>query len=209
MTSQALNHARFRAFSDKPRPDQQRSAISAFAGESNAGFNANTLNLAALEYAGTHLRILSGLYGLLRPLDGIQAYRLEMGCRLVTSRGANLYEYWGNRLSRALMELAAEQGAQTLINCSSVEYFAAVPTRGLKLRVITPVFLENRGGPLRIVSFFAKKARGALARHVIENRLTNPDDLASFATGGYRFMPDLSEGVRYVFLRDLQSSDGS
>jgi cytoplasmic iron level regulating protein YaaA (DUF328/UPF0246 family) len=138
----------------------------------------------------------------LRPLDAIQPYRLEMGSRLRTDRGATLYEYWGDRLAGALNAAAREAGTDVLVNCASVEYFSAVPEQALGLRVITPVFLEQRGGQQKIVSFFAKKARGAMARFIIEHRLTDPESLRAFDTGGYRFSAALSEGDRWVFLRD-------
>ncbi|NHX27141.1 peroxide stress protein YaaA, partial [Escherichia coli] len=122
--------------------------------------------------------------------------------RLKTARGANLYDYWGDRLARALNDTAEAAGTETLVNCASVEYFGAVGPAALRLRVITPVFMEERAGKAKIVSFFAKKARGAMARFICENRLTDPSALREFDTGGYRFRPDMSEGDRWVFLRD-------
>jgi cytoplasmic iron level regulating protein YaaA (DUF328/UPF0246 family) len=148
------------------------------------------------------LRILSGLYGLLRPLDAIEAYRLEMGSRLKTAKGASLYDWWGARLAEALNEEAKALGTDTLVNCASVEYFSAVDANALEMQIITPVFLEDKAGGPRIVSFFAKKARGAMARYIVENRLTDPDRLpAAFDTGGYAFEPSLSEPDKPAFLR--------
>ncbi|WP_102223958.1 peroxide stress protein YaaA [Acidimangrovimonas sediminis] len=198
-----LNAERFRDFADAPAPEAQRPAAFAFAGDTYQGFEAKTLDADAIAWAQDHLRILSGLYGLLRPLDRIQPYRLEMGSRLKTARGASLYEYWGSAISEALNEAASAAGTDTLVNCASTEYFSAVELSALKLRVITPVFLEDRNGARKVVSFWAKRARGAMARYAMENRLTDPEDLKSFASGGYQHIPDLSEGDRWVFLRAL------
>ncbi len=197
-----LNAGRFAAFSQDPAPDAQKPAILAFAGDTYTGLDAGTLDEPALDWAQSHLRILSGLYGLLRPRDLIQAYRLEMGSRLENPHGRTLYEYWGPRIAEALDADAQAVGTDVLVNCASVEYFSAVDPDALNLRVITPVFMEERGGQARIVSFFAKKARGAMARFMVENHLTDPESLKEFDTGGYRFQPDMSEGDRWVFLRD-------
>ncbi|MFC2966970.1 peroxide stress protein YaaA [Acidimangrovimonas pyrenivorans] len=196
-----LNADRFAAFSETPDPVALRPAAFAFAGDTYVGLEAKTLDEDALRWAQDHLRILSGLYGLLRPLDQIQAYRLEMGSRLKTARGKSLYDYWGDRLSLALNAAAARAGTDLLVNCASTEYFSAVDPAALTLRVITPVFLEERGTERKVVSFWAKRARGAMARYMMENRLTDPEALKGFDTGGYRFEPDLSEGDRWVFLR--------
>lgn len=197
-----LNRDRFRAFSDEPAADAVKPAIFAFNGDTYQGFEAKTLSEDDISYAQDHLRILSGLYGLLRPLDGIQPYRLEMGSRLRTRRGASLYAYWGPQISNALNDQAKEIGTDILVNCASQEYFAAADTKALKLRVVTPQFMEIKAGKPRIVSFFAKRARGAMARFVVENRLTSADQLREFSAGGYQFDPDLSEGGRLVFCRD-------
>ncbi|MEX5730056.1 cytoplasmic iron level regulating protein YaaA (DUF328/UPF0246 family) [Rhodovulum iodosum] len=197
-----LNADRFAGFSADPCPEETKPAALVFDGDTYAGLEARTLDPDDLRYAQGHLRILSGLYGLLRPLDAIQPYRLEMGSRLATQRGKSLYDYWGDRLALALNEAAAEAGTGTLVNCASQEYFGAVDRQALTLRVVTPVFMEDRvGGAPRIVSFFAKKGRGAMARFVMERRLTDPAALAEFDTGGYRFAPDLSGPDRPVFLR--------
>lgn len=196
-----LNRDRFRAFSDAPSTRATRPAALAFAGDTYQGLEAASLEGDELDWAQDHLRILSGLYGLLRPLDAIQPYRLEMGSRLKTRRGASLYDYWRDDLSKALNEQAKTVGTDILVNCASQEYFGAVTRKALKLRVITPVFMEDKGGTPKIVSFFAKKARGAMARYIIQNRLTDPADLIDFGSGGYAFEPDLSEPDRPVFLR--------
>lgn len=196
-----LNRDRFAAFSAVPEPESLRPAAFGFAGDTYAGLEAKTLDRDALIWAQDHLRILSGLYGLLRPLDRIQPHRLEMGSRLATGRGASLYDWWGDGVAEALNAAAAAVRSDVLINCASVEYFTAANGPALKLRVVTPVFLEDRDGKPGIVSFWAKKARGAMARFIVENRLTDPRDIDSFALGGYRLAPDLSAGDRRVFLR--------
>jgi len=197
-----LNAERFRAFKAKPGPEAVKPAAFCFDGDTYAGLEARTLDADALRWAQGRLRILSGLYGLLRPLDLIQPYRLEMGSRLANPKGADLYAFWGKRISKALNEAGEEAGATVLVNCASQEYFGAVDAKALKLRVITPVFLEGRGAEAKVVSFFAKKARGAMARFIAEHRLTDPGDLRGFDTGGYAYSADRSDGARLVFLRD-------
>jgi cytoplasmic iron level regulating protein YaaA (DUF328/UPF0246 family) len=197
-----LNAERFAAFSAKPDIAAVKPAAFCFDGDTYAGLEARTLDADALRWAQDRLRILSGLYGLLRPLDLIQPYRLEMGSKLANPKGADLYAWWGNRIARALNVAAAEAGTDILVNCASQEYFCAVDAKALKIRVITPVFLEGRGAEAKVISFFAKKARGAMARFIAEHRLTNAEDLRGFDTGGYAFAPDRSSGDRLVFLRD-------
>jgi hypothetical protein len=196
-----LNKERFAAFEDEPTAERTRPAAFAFAGDTYAGLEAKSLDSDALDWAQEHLRILSGLYGLLRPLDAIQPYRLEMGSKLKTRKGPDLYAYWGDRLARALRAQAGEVGANVLVNCASQEYFRAIDTAALGLPVVTPVFLEEKPGGPKIVSFFAKKARGAMARFIVERHLTDPDALRDFDTGGYAYAPELSETGRPAFLR--------
>ena len=196
-----LNRDRFRAFSDEPLAEDTRPAIRAFAGDTYVGLDARSLDSDALDWAQDHLRILSGLYGLLRPRDAIQPYRLEMGSRLKTRRGATLYDYWGDRIARALNTAAETIGTGTLLNCASQEYFGAVDRKRLKLRVVTPAFLEDRDGEGRTISFFAKRARGAMARFVIDRRITDPEGLRDFDAMGYRFDPDTSTPETPVFRR--------
>ncbi|WP_420861667.1 peroxide stress protein YaaA [Algirhabdus cladophorae] len=197
-----LNADRFKAFEKVSTDDNARPAVLAFAGDTYQGLDAASLDADAMAYAQEHLRILSGLYGLLRPLDQIQAYRLEMGSRLATSKGANLYQYWGKRLSQALDAQAAETKSDVLVNCASQEYFGAVDQKALKLRVVSPVFMEDKGNGPKIVSFFAKKARGAMARFIVENRITSVTSLEGFDSGGYAFQPDQSTEDKLVFVRD-------
>lgn len=197
-----LNAERFKAFAAKPAAEAVKPAAFCFDGDTYAGLEARTLDADALRWAQGRLRILSGLYGLLRPLDLIQPYRLEMGSRLANPKGADLYAFWGMRISKALNAAAEEAGASTLVNCASQEYFGAVDAKALKLRVITPVFLEGRGAEAKVVSFFAKKARGAMARFIAEHRLTDPADLRGFSVGGYAYSEERSDAARMVFLRD-------
>lgn len=196
-----LNRDRYRAFADAPELDATRPASLAFAGDTYQGLEAASLDADEMAWAQDHLRILSGLYGVLRPLDAIQPYRLEMGSKLKTRRGKNLYEYWRDQLSKALNAQGAEVGSEVLINCASQEYFGAVDLTALNLKVITPVFMEDKAGTPKIVSFFAKKARGAMARYIIQHRLTDPAGLLDFDSGGYEYRPDLSEDDKPVFVR--------
>ncbi|WP_136442034.1 peroxide stress protein YaaA [Pacificoceanicola onchidii] len=201
-----LNRDRFKAYTEEPGPEDLRPAALAFAGDTYQGLEASTLDPEEMDWAQDHLRILSGLYGLLRPLDAIQAYRLEMGSRLKTRRGGNLYDYWRTDLAKALNTQGATLGTDVLVNCASQEYFGAVPPKALKLRVITPQFMEDKNGTPKIVSFFAKRARGAMARYIVQNRLTNPASLLDFDSGGYAYRADLSEPDKPVFFRTAEAA---
>ena len=197
-----LNAERFARFSHDPDPGDPRPAIFGFAGDTYTGLAAQSLDRDALDWARGHLRILSGLYGVLRPFDALQAYRLEMGTRLQSARGKSLYEYWGDRIGAALAADARSVGAQWVVNCASAEYFGAVDLTALGLPVVTPVFLDSTDDrEAKIISFHAKKARGAMARFILENRLAGPAGLRDFTSGGYVFQPDLSATDRPVFLR--------
>jgi cytoplasmic iron level regulating protein YaaA (DUF328/UPF0246 family) len=196
-----LNHKRFQDFLSEPEASATRPAVRAFAGDTYQGFHAQSLTPADLAYAQDHLRVLSGLYGLLRPLDAIQPYRLEMGSKLKTSGGGSLYAYWGARIADALNAEGAASGSNVLINCASREYFGAVDLSALKLRVITPVFLDEKNGEPKIISFHAKRARGAMARFVVENRVGTPKALAGFDGGGYRLDAGRSTPDAPVFVR--------
>ena len=204
-----LNRDRFKAYRAKPDAADTWPAALLFAGDTYAGLEAATMSADALRWAQRHLRILSGLYGLLRPCDAIQPYRLEMGSRLANPKGADLYAFWGDRLAKALNLQAAEVGAKTLINCASAEYFGAVDRKRLKLQVINPVFLEDRAGDAKIVSFWAKKARGAMARFIADHQLTDPADIRGFETGGYRFDAGRSSADAWVFLRPAVEAEAA
>lgn len=204
-----LNHARFAAYRRNPAPAMSFPAIHCFAGDTYAGLEASNMGADALRWADGHLRILSGLYGLLKPMDAIQPYRLEMGSRLANPRGADLYAFWGDRIAKALNNQAAAVGTQVLVNCASVEYFIAAQRKPLKLKVITPVFLEEKNDEAKIVSFFAKKARGAMARYLCDHHLTDPADLRGFDAGGYAWRADLSTPDRPVFSRAALQQDAA
>lgn len=197
-----LNADRFNRFGKMTK----KPAALAFNGDTYQGLEAGSLDQDELDWAQDHLRILSGLYGLLRPLDNIQPYRLEMGSRLKTEKGASLYDYWGDKLAKALNKQAKATGTDTLVNCASQEYFGAVDQKALKLRVITPVFLDTKGGEAKVISFFAKRARGAMARYIVQHRLTDAEALKSFDTGGYAFDPDQSDGNTFVFRRSEEAA---
>lgn len=195
-----LNQARFKAF----QPDDLDSGVQAafaFDGDVYQGLQARTLDKSGLAFAQDHLRILSGLYGLLRPLDRIQPYRLEMGTRLKTRRGSSLYDFWGDRISKQLNADAEQQSDPTLINLASQEYFGAVDAKALKLPVVTPNFREEKDGESRIISFFAKKARGTMARFAIDERIEKAEDLKAFDRDGYGFNKALSSETDWIFTR--------
>ncbi len=196
-----LNRDRFKAFDAEPDQAATRPAALAFAGDTYLGLEAASMDASAMEWAQDHLRILSGLYGLLRPLDAIQPYRLEMGSRLKTRRGENLYDFWGGEISKALNRAGQAVDAPALINCASQEYFGAVDRKTLKLPVVTPNFLEERGGTAKTVSFFAKRARGAMARFIADNRVSNPEGIKDFNLGGYRYDPARSDDRTWAFIR--------
>lgn len=203
-----LNRDRFQTYAKAPEANLTRPAALAFAGDTYQGLEADSLDADEIAFAQDHLRILSGLYGVLRPLDEIQPYRLEMGSRLKTERGKNLYEYWGSTLSQALNAQAKETGSDILVNCASQEYFGAVDLKALELRVITPQFMEDKGDGKdpKIVSFYAKKARGAMARFVVQNRINTAEGILDFDIGGYEHMPELSKPDAPVFLRPYPTS---
>jgi cytoplasmic iron level regulating protein YaaA (DUF328/UPF0246 family) len=194
-----LNRERFQAFD--PASDEGLQAAFAFNGDVYAGLKARELDKKGLAWAQDHVRILSGLYGVLRPLDAIQPYRLEMGVRLKTRRGQSLYDFWGPRISRALNEAAQGHKDKTLVNCASGEYFGAVDRKALTLPVVTCRFLEEKDGEARMISFFAKKARGLLARFAIDHRIDTVADLRSFTSEGYRFVAGLSTHEELTFSR--------
>ena len=196
-TLAALNVDRFAQFGQMER----KPAAFAFAGDTYTGLEAHSLDQDELTWAQDHLRILSGLYGLLRPLDEIEPYRLEMGSRMETPRGKTLYEYWDSALAKALNDQAKATNSAVLVNCASQEYFGAVQTDALNLPVVTPVFKEWRDGKLKIISFFAKQARGAMARFIVQNRLRDPETLKDFDAGGYRFNATESDASTFVFVR--------
>jgi len=202
-----LNFERFQAFD--PQSEDGVQAALAFNGDVYAGLKARTLDKAALNWAQDHLRILSGLYGLLRPLDVIQPYRLEMGVRLKTRRGRSLYDFWGPRITEQLNAAAAGHADQTLINLASQEYFASVRQDALRIPLLTCQFKELKDGEAKIVSFFAKKARGLMARYAIQGRLDRPEGLKDFTADGYAFDAKRSNDREWVFVRPAVSAKGA
>lgn len=194
-----LNRERFQAFD--PAVEDGLQAALAFNGDVYAGLDARSLTKADLTWAQDHLRILSGLYGVLRPLDAIQPYRLEMGVRLKTRRGKTLYDFWGDRIAKTLNAAAEGQTDPTVINLASQEYFGGVDAKALKPPVVTCHFKEEKEGELRVLGFFAKKARGLMARFIIEKRLEKAADLKAFDAAGYAFQPGLSSDADWVFSR--------
>lgn len=196
-----LNVERFRAFSETQDRGNAKQAVLAFAGDTYRGLEAGTLGEDDLAWAQDHLRLLSGLYGVLRPFDLIQPYRLEMGTRLATRRGESLYDFWGDRVTAALNESLAGHDDPTVVNLASIEYFSAVRPKKLAGPVINPIFREERDGVEKIISFSAKRARGMMARYMILNRLDRPEGLKDFAEEGYRFRPKVSDAHDWVFSR--------
>lgn len=196
-----LNYQRNISWSPPFNRQNARQAIFAFTGDVYTGLDVARFSKADLEYAQKHLRILSGLYGLLKPLDLIQPYRLEMGTNLPNPAGKNLYAFWDDRITRALNKAIKAGGQELLVNLASQEYFAAVKPEILKAKVITPVFLDYKNGNYKIISFFAKKARGRMAAWILQNRLTSLDDLKQFSEMGYQFSADQSSANELVFLR--------
>jgi len=197
-----LNHRRYREWHPPFSEDNARAALFAFKGDVYTGFDLASYSPADFKFAQKHLRILSGLYGLLRPLDLIQAYRLEMGTALKTKAGKNLYEYWGDTLTKGVNAALKSAGTDTLVNLASKEYFSALQPGGLKARVVTPVFKDLKTGGYRIVSFYAKKARGMMSDYAIRGALTDPESLKGFDGGGYRFRPEFSDDSEWIFTRD-------
>lgn len=197
-----LNVARFADWKLPLTPDNARQALFAFKGDVYTGLEAQTLSPAVLSYAQQHLRILSGLYGLLKPLDLMLAYRLEMGTKLDNFRGANLYQFWGSMVTEAVNASLQAQGDQLLVNLASNEYFKAVKKRELKGQIITPIFKDQKNGQYKVISFYAKKARGLMARYILENELTEVEQLKSFDVDGYYFVEADSTATDLVFYRD-------
>lgn len=203
-----LNHRRFMDWSEPFNLDNARQAILAFKGDVYTGLQAETLSAAQLQFAQQHLRILSGLYGLLRPLDLMQPYRLEMGIRFATSGGRNLYEFWGDSLTRALNTQLGKSGSRVLVNLASNEYFKSLQPGALDAEIITPVFKDLKGGKYKVISFYAKKARGQMARFIIDNELNEPDGLRRFRRDGYRYNRAESTAREPVFTRDEPPAPG-
>lgn len=196
-----LNVARYQAWSPRHTAGNSRQAVLAFNGDVYEGLQARTLGAAELDWLQQHVCILSGLYGVLRPLDRMQPYRLEMGTRLATTRGATLYQYWGSRIADYLNQRLAADPAPVVVNLASQEYFKAVDRAVLKARVIDCVFEDYKAGQYKVISFLAKRARGLMARHAALRRIADPAGLESFDLEGYAHAPAASTPDRLVFRR--------
>jgi hypothetical protein len=198
----ALNYGRYQSWQRPFTEKNARPALFAFNGDVYAGLQAATLGVRDFNFAQKHLRILSGLYGLLRPLDLMQPYRLEMGTALANKRGRNLYEFWGERITDSLNTQLQAVNSQELINLASNEYFKSVRPRNLQAEVITPQFKDLKNGQYKMISFFAKKARGSMARWAIDKRVKKAHELKDFDRDGYGYSDELSKGNNWVFTRD-------
>jgi cytoplasmic iron level regulating protein YaaA (DUF328/UPF0246 family) len=200
----SLNVARYGSWSDQFTKENSKQALLAFKGDVYTGLAAEDFTEDDFDFAQQHLRMLSGLYGILRPLDLMQPYRLEMGTKLANARGKDLYSFWGEHISEWLNEDLKKQGDDVLVNLASQEYFGAVKPKTLKARVIDTVFKDQKNGEYKIISFYAKKARGLMARYVIKERLDDPEKLKEFDLDGYYFDATSSTPNKLVFLRDEQ-----
>ncbi|PWW34910.1 hypothetical protein DFO83_11072 [Idiomarina loihiensis] len=199
-----LNAARFEQWQRPFNEDNARPAMYAFNGDVYTGLDAASLNSEAIDTAQKHLRILSGLYGVLRPLDLMQPYRLEMGSKLDNPKGKNLYEYWGDTITQMLNDDLAELGSSTLVNLASNEYFSAVKPKALNADIITPVFKDEKNGHYKVISFYAKKARGLMARFILNQKPKSVSDLKEFDANGYSFNEAMSSDKQLVFCRAEQ-----
>lgn len=198
-----LNFERFQEWKLPFRKSNARQALFAFKGDVYLGLDAYKFSEDDIGFAQDHLRILSGLYGVLRPLDLMQPYRLEMGTKFANEHGANLYKFWGDKISGRLNKQLGRLGTRTLINLASNEYFKSVDLKALKANVVTPVFKDWKNGKYKIISFFAKKARGRMSAYVIQNRLSTPEELKGFDWDGYQYVPGEGAENELVFNRRL------
>jgi cytoplasmic iron level regulating protein YaaA (DUF328/UPF0246 family) len=201
-----LNHQRFMNWGTPFTLDNAKQALLAFKGDVYTGLQADTLSSAQLGFAQKHLCILSGLYGLLRPLDLMQAYRLEMGLKFANRGGDNLYQFWGDEITTALNAQLKKSGTRVLVNLASNEYYKAVKPKALDAEIITPVFKDLKGDKYKIISFYAKKARGQMARFIIDKEINEPEGLKKFRTDGYRYNKAESTARELIFTRDVPPS---
>lgn len=196
-----LNVDRYKHWKTPFTTENARQALFAFKGDVYVGLDAYSMDSANIEFAQKHLRMLSGLYGLLRPLDLMQAYRLEMGTRLDTDQGGNLYQFWDSRITDAINTELKSMDNPVLVNLASNEYFKSIKSKSLKGDIVNPIFKEYHNGKYKIISFFAKKARGLMARYIIDHELTEAEAIKEFSLDGYGFDSDLSQGKDWVFSR--------
>lgn len=200
-----LNAARFGEWQQPFSPDNARPAVLAFNGDVYTGLDAASFSEEDFAFAQSHLRILSGLYGLLKPLDLMQAYRLEMGTKLKNERGDNLYQFWGDIITDKVNDAIASSNTTALVNLASNEYFKSVKKKQLNADIITPAFKDWKNGQYKMISFFAKKARGLMARYIIENRITDVEQVKQFDVAGYSYNESLSKGNDWVFTRKQEA----
>ncbi|MFQ3236837.1 MAG: cytoplasmic iron level regulating protein YaaA (DUF328/UPF0246 family) [Paraglaciecola sp.] len=200
-----LNADRYASWHTPFTIDNAKQALLAFNGDVYTGLDAQSFSQQDTVFAQKHLRILSGLYGVLKPMDLMQAYRLEMGTKLDTQHGSNLYQFWGDKITNKLNDALAEQGSKQLINLASNEYFKSVNHKILQGEIFEPVFKDHKNGQYKIISFFAKKARGMMARFIIQNQLTDVKQLQEFDMAGYRFDVETSDRHKLVFCREEQT----
>jgi len=202
--SEKLSELNYQRFQDWVQSDSapQCPALFAFQGDVYQGLGADTLSIDEIEFAQQHLRILSGLYGLLRPLDLMQAYRLEMGTKFTNERGTNLYAFWDNKISALIKIDMPVDEAPELVNLASNEYFKAVKPKLIASKVITPVFKDFKNGQYKIISFYAKKARGLMVAYALKNKITQAEQLKGFDSAGYHFAEELSDDKQWIFIRD-------
>lgn len=196
-----LNAKRFYDWNLPFTPENAKQALLVFKGEVYTGLEAQHLSTADLEFAQNHLRILSGFYGVLRPLDLIQPYRLEMGTRLKTRKGTDLYDFWGNKITKSIKKAMAESGGNLLINLASNEYFKSLDAKKLGAEIITPMFKDFHNGQYRFLTIYGKRARGMMTRFIIRHQISSAEDIKSFEEDGYIFHPGLSKGNEWVFTR--------
>lgn len=196
-----LNHSRYKAFKPPFTLGNARQAVFAFRGDAYLGLDADSLSEDDLAFGQDHFRILSGLYGSLRPLDLIQAYRLEMGTKFKNSRGKNLYTYWGDKVTKALNKVLKAQNEKVLINLASNEYYSVIQPKDIKGCIITPIFKEVKDGQAKTIGVFAKKARGMMTRYILQNKIENPEDIKAFNVEGYKFDASSSDDKKWVFAR--------
>jgi len=201
-----LNFDRYEAWNRNFSEKNAKQAVLAFKGDVYTGLDAESFSARDFKFAQKHFRILSGLYGLLRPLDLMQPYRLEMGTKLSTERGKNLYEFWGNTITEGLNTQLKKIKSPYLINLASNEYFKAVKPKLLKGEIITPAFKELKNGEYKMIGVYAKKARGLLSRYIIQNQLSDIEDIKSFDVDGYKFNKKLSKANNWVFSRKIPNA---
>jgi len=199
-----LNYDRYQQWQLPFTPDNAKQALLTFKGDVYVGLDAESFDKEELAFAQQHLSILSGLYGVLRPLDLMQAYRLEMGTRFENIRGKDLYAFWGDKITQQLNRQLKKNKSQTLVNLASTEYFKSVDVSSLEAEVITPIFKDQKNGVYKIISFYAKKARGLMAAYAIKNKVTDAKALKQFATDGYEYQADQSTDKEWVFTRKEQ-----